>query len=401
MLTFNYTALDQANTYTRGSLQAKNKKKAAAQLVASGLLVVNLTQVKNSQFEKFLQLSTVRRIDKIFFTRHLHTLIESGISLDQALKICADQTTNQKLSKVLLDLYEKVKKGQSLHSALSRHKNYFSDFFINLIKVGEASGTLDDVLEHLLEQQEQDYELITKARGAMIYPLVVMTAALLIVILMMSFVIPSITGLLKEYNVDLPLTTRLLIFVSDSLNNFGIYIGIVVLVLVILISRYFKTPSGKAKWDWFKLHAPILNNIVKEFNLARFCRSMSALLKSGVSLDEALAMSATICGNVYYKKAIQSSVNFVRKGIPLTEVLHGNAKLFPPITTRMLEVGEKTGKFDYMFTRLAVFYEKSVLNTINNLSSVIEPIMLLSIGIGVGFIAISILTPIWKFAQTF
>ena len=279
-------------------------------------------------------------------------------------------------------------------------KKYFSDFYINLVKVGEASGTLDNVLEHLLEQQERDYELITKTRGAMIYPAVIIVAAIAIVVMMMIFVIPSITGLLKEYDVELPLPTKILIFVSDSINNYGIVILAVLVLLVIGLMRYVKTPKGKANWDKIKLNTPVLKNIVKEFNLARFCRSMSALLQSGIAIDESLALTSTICGNVYYQESISSSVKFVRKGIPLTEVLNGRKDLYPPITTRMLEVGEKTGKFDYMFTKLALFYEKSVLNTINNLASIIEPLLLLGIGFGVGFVAVSILTPIWKFAQT-
>lgn len=400
MAIFSYTALDEKNSYVRGSVQAKNIKKALLDLESQGFLIVSIDAVKESKFAKFLQISTVRRLDKILFTRHLHTLIESGIALDQALKISSDQATNPKLKSVLADLYEKVRKGQTLNVALSYHKKYFSDFYINLIKVGEASGTLDNVLEHLLEQQERDYELITKTRGAMIYPSVIIAAAILIVVLMMIFVIPSITGLLKEYDVDLPFTTKILIFVSDSINHYGILIAVAIIAMIFGIVRYIKTPQGKAKWDLAKLKTPILKNIVKEFNLARFCRSMSALLQSGVSIDEALKLTATICGNVYYQESIMSSVKFVRKGIPLTEVLKGKKDLYPPITTRMLEVGEKTGKFDHMFTKLAIFYEKSVLNTINNLASVIEPLLLLAIGFGVGFVAVSILTPIWKFAQS-
>lgn len=400
MAVFSYTALDNANKFTRGTVQFKNRKIALADLENQGLLVVSLDLQKDSKLKQLLQTSTIKRLDKILFTRHLHTLIESGIALDQALKISADQATNPRLKAVLTDLHSRVRKGQNFHTALAYHRKYFSDFFINLIKVGESSGTLEDVLEHLLEQQEQDYELITKTRGAMIYPAVIVVAALLIVILMMLFVIPTITDLLKDYDVELPLTTRILIFLTDAVNNYGFIIGPVFLLMLAGLYRYIKTPRGKAAWDLFKLRMPVLKNIVKEFNLARFCRSMSALLKSGVSIDEALILTASICGNVYYKDAIANSVSFVRKGIPLTEVLNGQKELFPPMTVKMLEVGEKTGKFDHMFTKLAIFYEKSVLNTINNLSSIIEPIMLLAIGVGVGFIAISILAPIWKFAQT-
>ena len=400
MATFNYTALDKTDSYVKGKIDARNNKKALSQLEKEGFLVINIKREKTSAWQNLTLLSTVKRLDKIFFTRHLYTMLESGISLDQAIKISAEQTTNHKFKSILFDVYEKVRKGQSLNSALSTHQKYFSSFFINLVKVGEKSGTLDDTLLHLLEQQEQDYELITKTRGAMIYPAVIISAAVAIVILMMTFVIPNITGILLEYQVELPLTTKILIFFSNFLLKFGLVVAFVAIILAYLLYRWTRKSPGKKYWDLFKLNIPLLKNIVVEFNLARFSRSMSSLLKSCVAIDEALQLSASVSGNIYYQNSIRSGINIVRKGVPLTQVLSGYPKLYPPISTRMLEVGEKTGKFDHMFTRLAIFYEKSVLNTVSNLSSVIEPLLLLAIGVGVGFIAVSVLSPIWKFAQT-
>ena len=401
MAVFSYKALDKANNYTKSVIEARTQKRALLQLEKEGFLVVSIKQEKRHTFlDTELVKQRVRRLDKILFTRHLHTLLESGIALDQALKISSEQSSNKTLKKILIELHQKVKKGQTLNSALRAYPKYFSPFFTNLIQVGEKSGTLEDVLMHLLEQQEQDYELITKTRGSMIYPAVIIAAAFLIVILMMTFVVPTITELLLEYSVDLPLTTRMLIFASQTLNTYGLLMLLALILTVVGLRQWVKKPSGKKHWDEFKLSLPILRNIVVEFNLARFARSMSSLLKSGMSIDEALDLTATVSGNVFYKDSIRSSIAFVRKGVPLTEVLHGYPKLYPPMTTRMIEIGQKTGKTDNMFTRLAIFYEKSVLNTIQNLSSIIEPVLLLLIGIGVGFIAVSILTPIWKFAET-
>ena len=269
-----------------------------------------------------------------------------------------------------------------------------------MVKVGEKSGTLEDSLNHLLEQQERDYELITKARGAMIYPLIITIAAIIIVSLMMAFVVPTVTGILLEYSVELPLPTKILIFISNFLANNLLFVISTIIILFLAGYRLTKTKKGKWIGETILLNTPIIKHIVIEFNLARFTRAMSALLKSGIVIDEALELASDVCKNSHYKVAVAPGVGLVRRGIPLTEILKGNLKLFPPIATRMIEVGEKTGKLDHMYDRIAKFYEKSVLNTLNNLSSIIEPVLLLLIGCGVAFVAVSILTPIWKFVET-
>ncbi len=397
---FSYTALDSNNNYIRGTISGKSAKRVLKDLAKQDLIVINIRQENKPWFSKLQTITTIRTLDKILFTRHLHTLLESGIVLDQAIKITEDQTNNQRFKQMLHEIHGRVRKGESLSNSLSKYPSFFSPFYINLINVGERSGTLDDVLAHLLEQQERDYELVTKTRGAMIYPGIIIAAAITIVTLMLTFVIPNITAILTEYNVELPLATKILIFISNTLLQYGLIVVALGIVWAYLIKQWFKTPKGKNFWHSFKLKIPVLKEVIKEFNLARFSRAMNALLKSGMSIDESLELAGSICGNVRYQQTIKSSIGLVRKGVPLTEVLKGYPEIYPPITVQMLEVGEKTGKSDHMFNKLANFYEKSVLNTINNLSSIIEPVLLLMIGLGVAFIAVSVLTPIWKFAQT-
>ncbi|PIS04928.1 MAG: hypothetical protein COT81_03865 [Candidatus Buchananbacteria bacterium CG10_big_fil_rev_8_21_14_0_10_42_9] len=402
MAQFSYTAVDQANSTVRGHIQARSPKRASATLEQEGFLVVNLKKERNVKFEKINHsINRVTRLDKIFFTRHLYTLLESGIALDEAVKITAEQTDNYKFKDILLDIHKNVRSGQTLNIALRNHERYFSPFFINLVMVGEQSGKLDEVLLHLLEQQEKDYELITKVRGAMIYPSVIIAAALAIVGLMLTFVVPKIAEILTDYSVELPLATRFLIGLSEFLTNYGI---VAVPLFLLLAFGSFKVwiskPRGRMQWDLVKLKLPVLKKIVTEFNLARISRAMGSLLKSGVSVDQAILMTASVTYNTHYKQSLEASVDLVRKGIPLTEILSGYPKLYPPILIRMLEVGEKTGKVDRMYEKLAIFYETSVTNTLNNLSVVIEPLLLLFIGGVVGFIAVAVLTPIWKFVET-
>jgi type II secretory pathway component PulF len=234
----------------------------------------------------------------------------------------------------------------------------------------------------------------------MIYPSIIITALIVMVTFMMIFVIPRITEVLSQYNVDLPLQTKILIWLSNTIIHYGFIIFPVLILLVFLFVRWTKTKKGKWRWDSFVLKIPQLKKVIIEFNLARFTRALSSMLKSGVRIDHALDLAAEVSGNSHYQKSIKKGINFVQKGIPLTEVLKGYPKLYPPITTRMVEIGEKTGKLDHMLSRLAEFYEKSVSTAIGNLASVIEPILLLAIGLAVAFVAISVLTPIWSFQKT-
>ncbi|MFA5070562.1 MAG: type II secretion system F family protein [Patescibacteria group bacterium] len=398
---FSYTGLDKNNNYVKATLETGNLKKAAQLLEKEGVILVNIQEertLKKTLTERLF--NNVTRLDKIFFTRHLSTMLESGIALDQAIKIIAEQTTNKTFKTTLYDIYKRLQGGESLFECLAAHPKYFSKFYINIIRVGEKSGKLDEVLAQLLEQQESDYELINRARGAMVYPAVIISALIVMVVFMMTFVIPKVTSVLSEYHVKLPLATRILIGLSNFILHYGYYVFPALIVLVYLFLRWIKSKKGKKRWDAFLLKIPHLKKIMAEFNLARFARSMSALMKSGVPIDESLALAADVSSNTFYAESLASGIQFVRKGIPLAEILKGHPKLYPPITVRMIEVGEKTGKLDHMLSRLATFYEKSVLNTIANLASVIEPVLLLCIGLAVAFVAISVLTPIWKFSET-
>lgn len=401
MAYFSYNALNSVDAYVKGRVEAPSQRRALQVLEGEGLMVVS---IKSERVKRDLSLNQllgrVSRVDRMFFTSHLFTLLEAGVALDQAVKVTAEQAGSEIFKNVLLDVHRRVQHGEALSSALEQHPKHFPEFFVSLVRVGEASGRLNDVLQYFLEQQERDYELITKARGAMIYPTVIIIAMLGIVTLMMVFVIPQITSLLTEYKVDLPLATRVLIKVSNFLSNWGFIAGPAVLAGVVAFSRVVKTKWGQPYWDKFLLSIPKFGNIVREFNLARTARALSSLLKSGVPIDQAIALASTVTSNTQYRDTLRGGVTFVRKGIPLAEVLRGRPDLFPPIAVRMIEVGERTGRLDHMLARLASFYERAVMSTLANLSSIIEPLLLLTIGAGVGFVAIAILTPIWKFTES-
>lgn len=397
---YSYTAVKEDNAYIKGKISERSQRRAAAKLLAEGLMVISIKKESSSVLGKEINLFGISRLDKIDFTRHLHTFIDAGVALDQAIKIAAEQVTNKKFKKVLWNIYENIVKGKTLNSSLAGHKKYFSPYFISLIKLGEESGRLDNVLGQLLEQQEKDYELITKVRGALIYPAIIIVAVIAVIIFMMTFVVPTISSILVDYGGTLPLTTRILIASSNFVLAYGLFLLPALVAFIIGLVLAIKTPKGKWYFEEFLFIMPIIKKLNKEFNLARFTRSMSGPLLSGVSIDKALQLTADTCQNSHYKKSINEAIKFIHRGIPLSEVLQAYPKLYPPNVRRMIEVGEKTGKFDHMFSKLAIFYEKSVANAFANLSSVIEPFLIIFLGLMVGFIAVSILTPIWRFAET-
>lgn len=401
MKVFNYTALDKNEKFSKGIIDAKSLNNAKKKLEKEGYMVVNIKADKGNKMSKFdIMLTGVSRIDRILFTRHLHTMIESGIALDEAIKIASEQTANKNFQIVLTDIYKRLQQGESFHHALNQHKKHFSKFYISLVKVGEKSGKLDEVLSFLLDQQENDYDLITKARSALIYPSLIICALIVIVIFMMIFVVPKITEVLTYYDVQLPLATRVLIGLSAFIISYGIYLLPVLILLFYGFIKWKNTKQGKWSWDAFILSIPRVNVIVKEFNLARLTRALDAMIKSGISFDYAMELASEVTNNSHFSLAMTDSVKFIRKGIPLSEILQGYPELFPPITTQMIGVGEKSGKMDHMLGKLAVYYDKSVTTSIVNLSSVIEPGLLILIGFAVAFMAIAVLTPIWNYSET-
>lgn len=401
MAQFQYTGLNEDNSYQKGTVDARSVGAAIAALEQQKKLVVNIQRVPRPRFT-WLQVTfnSISAQDRIFITRNLHTMLQAGIGLDRAVKTTAEQVTNAKLRQTLEDIWNQLQQGQAFHRALSKYPQYFSTFYTNLVRVGESSGKLDEILQSLLEKQERDAVLRTKVRSAMIYPCIIIGALVAMITIMMVFVIPRVTGVLTSYSVTLPLATRILIAVSNFFVNRWYIIALGVIFLGIAFRAWVRSRRGRLQWDTFILRLPLLKTIIQEFNLAIFVRSLSALLHSGIQLDQAMTLAGSSCSQKPYQEATKLGVRFVQKGVPLSEVLKGSPRLFPPLTLRMVEVGEQTGKLDTMLRRLANVYEESVQTSLTNLSSTVEPILLLLVGLTVGFVAIAVLTPIWKFSAT-
>lgn len=346
-------------------------------------------------------LSRVSAKEKIFFLQNLKTMVKAGMSLAESLKILAKQTANAKFQEILTDIAENIEKGHTLSSAMAKYPKQFSEIFINMISAGETSGNLENILSQLYLQTKKDHDLISKIRGAMTYPLVVVFAMVIMGIGMVIFVFPTFVQIFEEAEAELPFVTKVLIGTSNFIQNHGIVTLIIIVLIIVGFLRGIKTKTGKKYFDLFMLKFPIIGPIVKKVNLARFSRSLSSLLKTEIPLIKSFEISANVVGNTSYKDALNKAREEIKKGATISSSLEVYENLFPPMIIQMIMVGEKSGTTDDLLAEIAVYYEDEVDDTTRNLSSIIEPLMILVIGAAVGLMAVAVMMPMYNLAQQY
>lgn len=337
---------------------------------------------------------------KIFFIQQLTVMLQAGISLSIALKTLAQQSESKALKHIVQNLQQTVEKGNTLSKGLEIYPKIFNDLFVNMIRAGESSGKLEGVLKELYIQMKKDHEIVSKVRGAMIYPAIVIAMMAVIGVIMMIYVIPSMTSVFKEMNVSLPLPTRILIFISDFLVAQGIWVLLVLIIIVTIFLRAIKVPQGKHIFHKLLLKTPIVSPIIKKINLARFCRTLSSLLKTDIPIVQSFEITSKVLGNVIYKKALIESIEKIKKGVRISESLNPYSDIFPPVVLQMISVGEETGELDNILIESAIFYEEEVNQTMSNLPSIIEPVLMVILGIAVGAMAVSVILPMYTLGQS-
>jgi type IV pilus assembly protein PilC len=316
------------------------------------------------------------------------------------LRILVKQTRNLKFKNTLTDIANQVESGNSLADALGKYPNVFSGIFMSMIKVGEMSGNLDKSLEYLSIQLQREADLKSRIRGAMIYPSVIVVAMVIIGIFMSIWVLPSLTNTFKESGVALPLATRIVVAFADFMSTHSVLVIMGLIGAVAAFVAALKTYNGKRLADEFLLHFMVINVITKKINLARFSRILSSLLKSGIPIVQGLEVAGQSLGSIPYKElVVQASVD-VKLGKPLTDSLSKNTNLFPVLVVQMLQVGEESGTTENILEELALHYEEEVDVTLKNLSSIIEPLLLLVIGGVVGLLAVALISPIYNISQS-
>ena len=400
---FSYTARNKNGELENGELEIASEHELAEYLRNKGLLLTSAEAVgENEKKHKELKipfLNRVKTVEKIFFTQNLQVMVKAGLSVSVALKTLAQQTTNKFFQTVLMDLYQRVDKGNSLADSLALYPKVFPELFVNMVRAGEKSGKLEDVLLQLTVQIRKSHTLVAKVRGAMTYPVIVITAMIGIAIAMIVFVIPKITGMFEEVNATLPLPTRILIALSDFMIANGLWVGIGFVVLIIAFFRLIRTKKGSYIWHGLLLKLPIIAPILRKINLAKFSRTFSSLLKTDIPVVQSFQITASTLGNSHYRRAVENAAERVKKGVQIATILAEYPKLFPPLVVQMVSVGEETGTIDTILDELAIFYEEDVDRTMSNLTTILEPILILLLGAGVGGLAVSIILPIYTLTQ--
>jgi type IV pilus assembly protein PilC len=395
-----YTAKNIATGETSGGeMEAKDERTLAQDLRARGILLTSHKEAKEKEsfnikfFDRFI---SVPLKEKMIFTRNMSVMISSGLSVSRAVHNLSVQTRNKKFKKILLSVYDSLQTGKSMSEGLAQYPGVFSELFVNMIAVGEVSGNLEEVLGILALQLEKEHELLSKVRGALMYPAVIVFAMLGIGILMLTYILPKITGVFKDMNVELPPTTMFIIGISDFLrNHYILSIGIIIVVIA-SVKIFSSTKAGKRFFGLLVLYIPIVGGIVVKVNCARFARIYSSLLKSGISVVNTLTIVSKTLGNVHYKDVLIEAIGEIQKGVELSKIIGKYPRIFPILVTQILEVGEETGKTEVVLERLAEFYEEEVSQITKNLSSIIEPILMLLIGSAVGFFAVAMLQPMYS-----
>jgi type IV pilus assembly protein PilC len=336
---------------------------------------------------------------KIFFVQNLGIMLKAGLSLGMALSAIKEQTPNRRLKGILTDVSERVQKGQSFADSLKIYQKIFGELFINMVASGEVSGNMEKVLAQLHHQLKRDHELISKVRGAMIYPAVVVSAMIGVGIAMVVFVMPKFMSMFKEFQATLPLPTRILLKISDFVQSSGALLGVLIVVFLLVFIKLARTTKGKRVLHAFFLKAPVLAPIVKKINLARFARTMSSLIKSDIQIVESFNITSRTLGNVFYREALFAAGEKIKKGSNINSILREYPELFPPVVTQMVTVGEESGAVEDMLSELADFYEEDVDQTMKDLPAIIEPVLMLILGAGVAFMAVSVLMPMYSLSQ--
>jgi len=397
---FNYQARNKEGEVQSGTVEASSREAAINLLQKHGLYVTILEEAAALPiYAKRIKIfERVSAKELVLFSRQLSILFKSKVSLVEALQVLAIQAKNASFKEKIFKLAEDVEGGTSLSGAISRYPQIFSSFYIAMIKAGETSGKLSEALSYLAEHLEREYHLTSRIKGAMLYPALIVVVAIVVLALMMFFIIPQLTKVLAETGGELPAATQLVINLSDFLKKWGWIILLGIAGLIIAIFRYYRTKEGKRFFDNFFLQLPLIGPVLKMIYLSRFAENLSTLISGGLPIAQALETTGDIVGNTIYKEIIFKARDEVRKGEPVSAILARFPAAFPPIFTQMALVGERTGTLDKTLMDLVEFYQKEVDRNVNNLLSILEPILIVFLGLLVAGLMAAVLMPLYRMA---
>jgi len=394
---FNYQARTKEGEVRIGTIEASSKEAALSLLQGHGFYVTYLEGAKIPFYARRLEVfKGISSRDIVLFSRQLSMMFGSEIPLSESLRVLSGQTRNFDLREKIFTLSKEIEGGSSFSKALSRYPETFSNFYVSMVKAGEVSGKLSESLVYLADHLEREYELASKTRGALIYPSLVVLLVFFIMFLMIYTIIPQLSTVIKESAVEVPEVTQRIMAISEFVKENGFVLLLTFFIFSFVNYRYYKTKKGKDFFDRIFLKIPVLGSLLKTVYLARLAESLSTLISGGLMITKSLELSADIVGNVVYKQAILSIRDEVRRGVPISSVLSLSPDIFPPVFVQMTLVGEKTGGLDDSLMSIAKFYQKEVERGIDNFLAILEPVLLIVLGLIVGGMMISILMPLYQ-----
>lgn len=402
MPSYTYIAKELDGKSSRGIVESPTTGSAVKLLRDKNMFVVEIREVK-ARIDFTTMFARFRRIkfgDVVNFTRQLSTMIVAGLSLPDALTILRAQTTNPVFARLISDVEHQIVGGGNLADSLAKYPDTFPSIYIALIRAGESSGTLDQVLARLAETLEAQREFRSKVAGAMIYPIIIVIGMGLVVMIMMTVVIPKLTDLYKDFGIALPLSTQILINISGFFVNFWWLIIIGFFGGLTLFEKWRRTKVGELMWDSFILKIPLFGELQKKILLVEFTRTLAMLISSGIHILNGLQILKNSLGNVLFRNAVEEIAKKIEKGFPLGDSF-AQFTVFPPIVSQMMKVGEETGKLDDTLNKLSKYFQTESEHLVAGLTTAIEPIIMVFLGVGVGFIVISIITPIYNLTSQF
>ena len=399
MPTYTYTVKNNLGGTVTGDVEARTQEAAIELLKTQGFTVVSMSEKTSGLADILADFRGIPHGEIVAFTRQLSTMISAGLPIARALEVLSGQATNKKLKKTVIEVLRSVEGGASLSSSFAAHPKVFSVTYVSLVIAGESSGKLDSILKKLADNLEADRELNSKFKSAMIYPMVIMIAMIGVIAILMIFVMPKLTQMYKDMDIELPTVTKIVIGASEFMVKYVYVVAILVIGVVLIIRSFLSSDKGKSMISEFIIKVPVFGRITLQKDYASFCRTLSLLIGAAVPIVDALNIVAVTMSGAGLKRAIQEAAKQVEKGNSLSSYFKTNSE-FPPLLGQMAGVGEETGKTDEVLERVAIYYEGEVNNLVKGLSSALEPIILVMLGGMVGFLVISVITPIYKLTSS-
>jgi type IV pilus assembly protein PilC len=397
---FNYKALENSGKRVDGAIDAVSLDVAISSLQKRGLIVANIEPAdKESWLLKISFMNRVSNKDVVLLSRQMATLFEAQVSALKIFSLLSAEVENEVLRKSMDQIVADLQGGSPISKALSRHPHIFSEFYVNMVRSGEETGKLNETFNYLAEHLDRNYEVTSKVKNALVYPAFVISVFIAVMVLMFTVIVPKISVIITESGQEVPIYTQIVFGISDFFISYGIFLLAALVVGVYFAVRYTRTPAGKTALARFRLDLPILGNLYRKLYLSVISDSMNTMILSGIPMVKAIEVTSNVVGNEVYKNLLNDTLADVKGGSSLSQSLSRHEEI-PSMLAQMIKVGEETGELGSIFKTMAHFYQREVINTVDTIVGLIEPVMIVLLGLGVGTLLASVLIPIYEIANS-